>query len=79
MKLFKVMRLVDKYKVEESREPDERGSHIVFHITETLRGCNYQRVFKGSFKDCQEEKKRLEAEKRDNLYINPRKRKKICG
>lgn len=61
MKLFRKMRLIDKYKVEPSN--DEKGKYIVFHITRSLRGCNYQRVFKGSYKDCYKEKQRLEKER----------------
>lgn len=61
MKLFRKMRLIDKYKVEPSN--DEKGKYIVFHITRSLRGCNYQRVLKGSYKDCYKEKQRLEKER----------------
>ena len=63
MKLFRKMRLIDKYKIEKSKYPNEHGNYILFHITKTLRGCNYQRVFKGSFKDCYKEKQRLEKER----------------
>ena len=67
MKLFRKMRLVDKYKVELSNEPDDTGKYILFHITETLRGCNYQRIYKGSYKECHKEKKRLEKERKESI------------
>lgn len=63
MKLFRRLRLQDKYQVEPSKEPDDEGKYIVFHITKSLRGYNYQRVFKGSYKDCYKEKQRLEKER----------------
>ena len=75
MKLFRKMRLIDKYKIERSKEPDERGKYIVFHITKTLRGYNYQRVFKGDYKSCQNEKEKLEKEKKENQYIKVKKGK----
>lgn len=70
MKLFRKMRLIDKYKVEPSN--DEKGKYIVFHITRSLRGCNYQRVFKGSFKECRNEKEKLEKIRKENIkkYIH---------
>lgn len=68
MKLFKKMRLVDKYTVEKSKEPDDHGNYILMHITKTLRGCNYQRVYKGSFKECHIEKRRLEKLRLENMY-----------
>lgn len=74
MKLFRRLRLVDKYQVELSREPDKGGKYVLFHITKSLRGFNYQRVFKGSYKDCHKEKARLENEKKENQYIKPIKR-----
>lgn len=67
MKLFKRLRLMDRYQVELSREPDEKGKYIVFHITRSLRGCNYQRVFKGNYRECYKEKRRLENEQKENF------------
>jgi hypothetical protein len=66
MKLFRKMRLIDKYKVEPSN--DEKGKYIVFHITRSLRGCNYQRVFKGNYRECYKEKQRLENEQKNFKY-----------
>jgi hypothetical protein len=68
MRLFKRMRLVDKYRVEKAKEPNDRGDYILFHESKTLRGCNYQRVFKGSFKECHAEKKRLEKKRLEEIY-----------
>lgn len=68
MRLFKKMRLVDKYKVEKAKKPSDHGDYILFHETKTLRGYNYQRVFKGSFKECHVEKRRLEKLRLENMY-----------
>lgn len=64
MKLFKKKRLVDVYKVVPSKEPVNDKTHIVLHETKTLRGCNYQRVFKGTKEECLEEQERLTKNKR---------------
>ena len=68
MKLFKRMRLIDKYIVEKSKEPNEHGNYILFHETKTLRGYNYQRVFKGSFKECHAEKKKRLKKRLEDIY-----------
>ena len=68
MKLFKRLRLVDKYHVEKSKEPNEHGNYILIHETKTLKGFNYQRVFKGNFKECHEEKKKLEKARLEDIY-----------
>lgn len=68
MKLFKRLRLTDKYTVAESREPDDEGKYVLFHETSTLHGYNCQRVFKGNFRECHAEKKRLEKERMKDLY-----------
>jgi len=68
MKLFKRMRLTDRYTVEESREPNDEGGYLVVHETSTLHGYNYQRVFKGNFRECHKEKKRLEKERLKDIY-----------
>lgn len=60
MRIIRSVRLVDKYQVSPSKEPDEEGKYVLFHITKTLRGCNYQRVFKGNYRQCYKEKRRLE-------------------
>lgn len=58
MKVIKSMRLIDKYQISPSKEPDAEGKYILFHIVKTLRGCNYQRVFKGSYKECLKEREK---------------------
>lgn len=64
MKIFRSIKLLDRYKVEPSKDHKEDGDYVLFHEIETLRGYNYQRVFKGSYKECCKEKNRLETEKR---------------
>lgn len=64
MKIFSKMRLVDKYRVEKSREPNDEGTHIVLHETESLCGFGFQKVFKGSYKECCLKKKQLEKRKK---------------
>lgn len=64
MKIFRSIKLLDRYKIEASKEPNNDGNYVLFHEIETLRGYNYQRVFKGSYKECCKEKNRLENEKR---------------
>lgn len=68
MKLFRRLRLQDKYQVEPSKEPDDEGKYIVFHITKSLRGYNYQRVFKGNYRECYKEKRRLKNEQKNFKY-----------
>lgn len=52
-----------KLKVERSLYPSETGTHILFLYSETERGLNIKRIFKGSRRKCIEEKRRLENEK----------------
>ena len=68
MRIFKRMRLLDKYRVEPSKQPDKEGKYVLFHEMKSLRGYNYQRVFKGSFKECHTEKRRLEKLKLKDVY-----------
>lgn len=49
-----------KLKIERSLYPDGLKTHIVNLISETKRGCNSRRLFKGSYKECREFKKELE-------------------
>ena len=46
------------YRVEESKYPDNEGNYILVLESETEKGCNYQRVFKGNKRECYREKKR---------------------
>ena len=66
MERFKRKRLVDKYKVIRSQEPDERGTHLVIHETRSIRGYNCQRVYKGTFKECIKQKNALTEENLKN-------------
>lgn len=52
-----------EYKIEKSKEPEEEKTHIVVFISEVGNGCNYKRIFKGTYKDCLEfKRKRLGVE-----------------
>lgn len=67
---MKIKRIKDKYTIRESREPEGRKTHILYHETETPHGCNYQRVFKGTLQACQKEKqKREKAKKKRVRYV----------
>lgn len=46
-------------RVEESKYPDEDGKYILVLESETERGCNYERIFKGNKRECYREKRRL--------------------
>lgn len=50
-----------KLKVERSSNPDDEGTHVLFLYSNTERGCSIKRIFKGTYKECQEEKRRLES------------------
>lgn len=49
-----------KYKVEKSKFPEGNKTHLVILDAHSEHGYNYQRVFKGSYKECLEEKRRRE-------------------
>lgn len=72
MRFFKKMRLIDKFRIEKSIEPDDEGTHIVVHETESLNGFNFQRVFKGTYQECCLKKKQLEKRRKyDKFTIKP--------
>ena len=75
MKIFRSIKLLDRYKIEESKEPNDEGEYVLFHEIKSLRGYNCQRVFKGNFKQCHIEKKRLEEIKK----LKSKSRKKKIG
>ena len=50
-----------KLKVEKSQFPDEEGTHLVVLYSNTKYGRGFKRLFKGSYKECQEYKKELES------------------
>ena len=66
MRIFemKIKRIKDKYTIRESKEPEGRKTHILYHETETPHGCNYQRVFMGTLQACRKEKEKRENAKK---------------
>lgn len=54
-----------KLKVEKSMYPDDEGTHLVVLYSNTKYGRGFRRLFKGSFKECQEYKKELESNEGD--------------
>lgn len=50
-----------KFIIEKSNYPDQTGTHLVIMHSSTQYGENYQRVFKGSRKECVMKKKELET------------------
>lgn len=51
---------VKKYIIEKSNYPDETGTHLLIMHSSTEYGENYQRVFKGSYKECLLKKEKLQ-------------------
>ena len=47
-----------KLKIEKSKFPNEVGNYVVFLNTETIHGSSWRRIFKGTFKECQNFKKK---------------------
>ena len=58
--MYKPLKIKSRYVVEKSKFPDDDGTHVVFYESETLGGSCYKRVFKGTFRECQEFKKERE-------------------
>lgn len=52
-----------KFKVERSLYPDDKGTHVLFRYTESKCGMCIKGIFKGSYRKCLEEKRRLVNEK----------------
>jgi len=71
--MFSALKLKERYKVIKSREPEDDKTHIVVYESESLRGYNYQRVFKGSYQKCRKIKDALEK----RMLQCKRKRKKF--
>ena len=63
---------IKKYTVEKSNYPDEEGTHLVIMHSVTQYGDSYQRVFKGSRKDCLAKKDELEKGVEKNGKSNTR-------
>lgn len=57
---YRPLKLKSRYVVQPSRYPNDDGTHIVLYESETLNGVGYKRVFKGSYKECQNFKKERE-------------------
>lgn len=47
------------YKVKKSNEPDEKGDYIVYYESISNHGYGWGKVFKGSYRECQEMAKEL--------------------
>ena len=64
------MERVKSYKIEKSSFPEENKTHIIVMTSITPHGSGYGRVFKGTYKECQEElkklNKKLEEQKNEN-------------
>lgn len=54
------IKLKNKYRIVESKEPEDKATHVLWYESETLRGFNYQRVFKGTKEECERVKKEKE-------------------
>ena len=59
-----------KYKIEKSAFPEENKTHLIVRYSTTPYGYGYGRVFKGTYKECQQElerlNKKLEEKKNEN-------------
>lgn len=51
------IKITNKYVIQKSKEPDDEGDYVLFHESSSKRGMNCQRVFKGTYKECQQRKK----------------------
>ena len=47
------------YKIEKSAFPEENKTHLIVRNCITPHGMGFGRVFKGTYKECQEELKKL--------------------
>lgn len=52
-----------KYKVEKSSFPEDNKTHLVVRYSYSTHGTGIGRVFKGTYKECVEYKRKLENEK----------------
>lgn len=53
------MERVKSYKIEKSAFPEENKTHIIVMTSITPHGYGYGRVFKGTYKECQEQLEKL--------------------
>lgn len=69
---------IRKFKVEKSQYPEDAKTHLVIMKSNSKYGINYQRVFKGTWKECVAKKKEfeeLEKEKIKDAFEALRRRK----
>lgn len=48
------------FVIEKSRYPEGKATHLVVMKSFTEHGMNEQRIFKGTYEECKNEKKRIE-------------------
>ena len=48
------------YRILKNTDENDKDKYVLWYESETLRGCNYQRVFKGSKEECERVKKEKE-------------------
>lgn len=48
------------FVVEKSKYPEDKKTHLVIMKSFTEHGLNEQRIFKGTYQECVNEKKRIE-------------------
>lgn len=58
-KMLRLKKLHQCYKTQKSNYPDDEGKYIVIYESETARGCNYKKVFKGEYRECKDLEKEL--------------------
>ena len=63
---------IKKYIVEKSNYPDQTGTHLLIMHSSTKYGENYQRIYKGSYKECLAKKAKLERLEKKNGKRNAR-------
>lgn len=64
MRLFNIVKLKEKYRIQKSLEPEDDKKYIIVFESETLNGYNFQRVFKGNYEECKKMKKIFEKRRR---------------
>ena len=55
----RVEKLINEFRVEKSKFPDNEGNYILYHHSETIHGECWRRIMKGTKKDCLAYKKKL--------------------
>lgn len=49
-----------KLRIEKSKYPTEKVTHVLWLESQTSKGTNYRGLFQGTHKECLKEKERLE-------------------